>query len=52
MKSICIVAQTVYDADPRVRRKAEALIDAGYTVDVLERLSDLTTNSAAGLPHK
>ena len=35
MTSICIVAQTVYDADPRVRRKAEALIDAGYTVDVL-----------------
>lgn len=27
--------QNVYDNDPRVRRKAEALVAAGYTVDVL-----------------
>lgn len=35
MNSVCLVAQSVYDADPRVRRKAEALSDAGYAVDVL-----------------
>ena len=35
MKSICFVVQSVYDFDPRVRRKAEALVDAGYSVDVL-----------------
>ena len=35
MKSICQVVQNVYDIDPRVRRKAEALVAAGYTVDVL-----------------
>lgn len=35
MKSLCLIVQSVYDGDPRVRRKAEALISAGYTVDVL-----------------
>jgi glycosyltransferase involved in cell wall biosynthesis len=35
VKSVCIVVQNVYDIDPRVRRKAEALVDAGYSVDVL-----------------
>jgi len=35
MKSVCIVVQSVYDFDPRVRRKAEALVAAGYVVDVL-----------------
>jgi biofilm PGA synthesis N-glycosyltransferase PgaC len=35
MKSVCLLVQNVYDADPRVRRKAEALVAAGYTVDVL-----------------
>lgn len=35
MKSICLVAQSIYDSDPRVRRKAEALVAAGYAVDVL-----------------
>jgi glycosyltransferase involved in cell wall biosynthesis len=35
MKSVCQVVQNVYDIDPRVRRKAEALVAAGYTVDVL-----------------
>jgi glycosyltransferase involved in cell wall biosynthesis len=35
MKSVCLIVQNVYDSDPRVRRKAEALIDAGYSVDVL-----------------
>jgi len=35
MKSVCFVLQGVYDTDPRVRRKAEALVAAGYSVDVL-----------------
>jgi glycosyltransferase involved in cell wall biosynthesis len=35
MKSVCLVVQNVYDSDVRVRRKAEALVDAGYSVDVL-----------------
>lgn len=35
MKSICLLVQNVYDIDPRVRRKAEALVAAGYSVDVL-----------------
>jgi len=33
--SICLIAQSDYQIDPRVRRKAEALVAAGYTVDVL-----------------
>jgi glycosyltransferase involved in cell wall biosynthesis len=35
MKSICILLQGQYDFDARVRRKAEALVAAGYSVDVL-----------------
>jgi glycosyltransferase involved in cell wall biosynthesis len=35
MKSVCILLQNWYDFDARVRRKAEALISAGYSVDVL-----------------
>jgi len=35
MRSVCILVQNVYDHDIRVRRKAEALAAAGYTVDVL-----------------
>jgi len=35
MQNICIVVQNVYDFDVRVRRKAEALVAAGYSVDVL-----------------
>lgn len=35
MRSVCQVVQNVYDIDPRVRRKAEALVAAGYSVDVL-----------------
>jgi len=35
MKSVCQVVQMVYDLDVRVRRKAEALVAAGYSVDVL-----------------
>lgn len=35
MKSVCILNQNFYDTDARVRRKADALVAAGYTVDVL-----------------
>jgi len=35
MKSVCIVTQSSYDNDMRVRRKGEALVGAGYSVDVL-----------------
>jgi glycosyltransferase involved in cell wall biosynthesis len=35
MKSICMLVQNYYDMDIRVRRKAEALVAAGYAVDVL-----------------
>jgi len=35
MKSVCMLLQNPYDGDVRVRRKAEALVAAGYSVDVL-----------------
>ena len=35
MKPICILLQNHYEIDLRVRRKAEALVAAGYSVDVL-----------------
>ena len=41
LKSVCILDQSLYEFDPRVRRKAEALVAAGYFVDVL----------ALGSPH-
>jgi len=35
MKSVCILLQNHYEFDIRVRRKAETLVAAGYSVDVL-----------------
>jgi glycosyltransferase involved in cell wall biosynthesis len=35
MTSICLIVQAFYDHDVRVRRKADALVAAGYSVDVL-----------------
>ena len=35
MTSVCMLVQNPYDIDVRVRRKAEALVAAGYSVDVL-----------------
>jgi hypothetical protein len=35
VKSVCILVQNQYEPDIRVRRKAEALVGAGYSVDVL-----------------
>src|SRR6266478_8476417 len=37
MKSACLIVQNVYDNDSRLRRKAEALVSAGYSIDVLAR---------------
>ena len=33
-KTVCFLVQNCYDVDNRVRRKAEALVAAGYSVDV------------------
>ena len=35
MKSVCILLHNHYETDVRVTRKAEALISAGYEVDLL-----------------
>jgi len=35
MNRICMVTHSMYAPDPRVRREAEALIEAGYAVDVI-----------------
>ena len=35
MRSVCILVQNPYDIDIRVRRKAEALVAAGYSVDAI-----------------
>jgi glycosyltransferase involved in cell wall biosynthesis len=40
MRNVCILLQNYYDDDIRVRRKAEALIGAGYQVDVIALRSD------------
>ena len=35
MKRICHIVQSYYPRDPRIRRQAEALTDAGFDVDVV-----------------
>jgi len=35
LRSVCMLVQNDYQCDSRVRRKAEALVAAGYSVDVL-----------------
>lgn len=35
MKSVCVIVQNPYEMDIRVRRKAEALVTAGYSVDAI-----------------
>jgi glycosyltransferase involved in cell wall biosynthesis len=44
-KSVCLVVQSDYRTDPRVRRKAEALVGAGYSVDVLALASPQAENT-------
>jgi len=45
MKAVCILLQNPYDIDGRVRRKAEALVAAGYAVDVLALRAGRTERS-------
>src|SRR3954447_6348075 len=40
--AVCILLQNYYEIDIRVRRKAEALVSAGYSVDVLALRSTFT----------
>lgn len=40
MKTVCMLLQNHYDDDVRVRRKAEALVAAGYSVDVIALRAD------------
>ncbi len=47
MTSVCLVVQNDYEFDVRVRRKAEALVAAGYYVDVLALRSARTTKTYA-----
>lgn len=35
MNRICMVTHSIYAPDPRVRREAEALVEAGYIIDVI-----------------
>jgi glycosyltransferase involved in cell wall biosynthesis len=42
VKRICVLLQNFYEIDIRVRRKTEALIAAGYAVDVLALQSSYT----------
>jgi glycosyltransferase involved in cell wall biosynthesis len=43
MKAVCLLVQNHYDFDIRVRRKAEALVAAGFAVDVLALASPKAT---------
>ena len=45
MKSVCILVQNYYEIDIRVRRKAEALVAAGYSVDVLALTSSFSQSN-------
>ena len=35
MVSVCMICQSYYLRDPRVRREAEALAEAGFKVDII-----------------
>jgi len=49
MKTICILVQNYYEIDIRVRRKAEALVAAGYSVDVLALASSFSKEKCYNL---
>src|SRR3954470_8670802 len=49
MKTICILVQNYYEIDIRVRRKAEALVAAGYSVDVLALASSFSKEKSFNL---
>ncbi len=46
MKSVCILVQNYYEIDIRVRRKAEALVAAGFNVDVLALASNFSKSKS------
>jgi glycosyltransferase involved in cell wall biosynthesis len=46
MKSVCLLVQNYYEIDIRVRRKAEALVAAGYNVDVLALTSSFSNEKS------
>jgi glycosyltransferase involved in cell wall biosynthesis len=50
-RPICMVVHAYYEEDPRVRRQAEALVAAGWSVDVfgLRREGDAPTGTVAGV---
>lgn len=45
MKSVCVVLHNHYETDVRVTRKTEALISAGYEVDLLALRSKYSTSN-------
>lgn len=47
-KQVCMIAYTYYERDPRVRREAEALVEAGYAVEIIA-LRDKTQKSIGSL---
>ena len=49
MRSVCLLVQNYYETDIRVRRKAEALVAAGYSVDVLALASSYSNASSYNL---
>jgi glycosyltransferase involved in cell wall biosynthesis len=49
MKSICLLVQNYYETDIRVRRKAEALVASGYSVDVFALASSYSQASSYNL---
>lgn len=49
MTSVCILLQNHYEIDIRVRRKAEALVAAGYSVDVLALQSSFSKSKTYSL---
>ena len=49
MKTICILVQNYYEIDIRVRRKAEALVAAGYSVDALALASSFSAEKSYNL---
>jgi len=50
-RPVCMVVHAYYEEDPRVRREAEALVAAGWEVDVfgLRRDGDTPTGTVAGV---
>lgn len=50
-RPVCMIVHAYYEEDPRVRRQAEALVAAGWSVDVfgLRREGETATGTVAGV---